>query len=126
MFHTSWHIKEQNLAQLDLLQTAVNAAYAIDQIINNRSNNDLNAYIDGGEKLLNILSNKEYENDDLICNINLKLREIYRLNRQELSEKLLQLKKEMQLKKYKKEQIDVFLNIYNAIKEIKTVSTKDD
>ncbi|WP_061951246.1 hypothetical protein [Acidiplasma cupricumulans] len=93
MFHTSWHIKEQNLAQLDLLQTAVNAAYAIDQIINNRSNNDLNAYIDGGEKLLNILSNKEYENDDLICNINLKLREIYRLNRQELSEKLLQLKK---------------------------------
>ncbi len=126
MFHTSWHIKEQNLNKLDLLQTAVNAAYAIDQILNNRNNNNLNAYIEGGEILLNILNDKKYESDELINKANLKLREIYGLSRQELSEKLLELKKEIQSKKYSKNQIKFFLNVYTAIKEMKTISYKAD
>ncbi len=126
MFHTSWHIKEQNLNKLDLLQTAVNAAYAIDQILNNRNNNNLNAYIEGGEILLNILNDKKYESDELINKANLKLREIYGLSRQELSEKLLELKKEIQSKKYSKNQIKFFLDVYTAIKEMKTISYKAD
>ena len=126
MFHTSWHIKEQNLNKLDLLQTAVNAAYAIDQILNNRNNNNLNAYIEGGEILLNILNDKKYESDELINKANLKLREIYGLSRHELSEKLLELKKEIQSKKYSKNQIKFFLDVYTAIKEMKTISYKAD
>jgi hypothetical protein len=116
MTHRSWYIKQQNVDRSDLLQISVNAAFALDQLLNKK--NDYNSiYLKNGLKLLKILiDNSNNGSEPLINHINLTLREKLHLTPQLLRENILSMMLNIENHNYKSEQIEMFLNIYDAIK----------
>jgi hypothetical protein len=122
MTHRSWYIKQQNIDRTDLLQISVNTAFAIDQIINKKNHNNLNQYLENGLTLLKFLDDNLHDNTDPLLNqVNLRLRETLNVDKQKLKKLISSMQLEIKNHIYNEKQINTFLQIYDAIKNI----TKD-
>ncbi len=121
MLHTSWHIKQENQDKSELLHAAINAAYAIDQHINKKNSSNLDKYINEGIILIDLLIENVDSDDSLIDPIRKSLREIYTVNNNELNMKLKEIKESIIHKEYNKNQIDMFINIYKSVKNVKVM-----
>ncbi len=120
MTHRSWYIKQQDIDRTDLLQVSVNAAFAVDQIINKKNYNNLNQYLENGLTLLKILSDNLQKNTDPLLNqVNLELKETLKMDKQKLKKLISSMELDLENNIYNEKQISMFLHIYDAIKTIK-------